>query len=191
MTDIQTILRAMGKRSTVFRGRYTKAGGKLYPMYHKAFSEFQGIGVLDVGCHIGFYSLFLSNYSPLVIGLDISTDHISEAEDIRRRAGVDNVKFMAASVLDLNAEFFRDNSIEGVFIHKSLGHFSKDEWQRMITAFIEGGVQRIVTNVNPKVLKKDSLITKRVSKHFGNFKWKRFSPLLICIDLTEGSIKCA
>jgi len=191
--NIQDIIRAIDigrpdnvgkKRSEVFRGRYIKSCDELYPMYDSAFSEFQGMGVLDVGCHMGFYSLFLSNYATSVIGLDINAALISEAEDILRRvAGADNVEFMAASVRDLNAEFFRDNAIEGVFIHKSLGHFSKDERLLMTAIFIEGGVRRIVTNVNPHA--EDSLITKQVREDFGNFKWKKFAPLLLCIDLVE------
>ena len=69
--------------------------------------------VLDAGCGTGEETLFLASLGPRrIIGIDTSDGSLEHAREAARRAGLDNVEFRHASVLD--PQVFADASFDYV-----------------------------------------------------------------------------
>lgn len=63
--------------------------------------DLSGKRVLDVGCGIGLYSLYMAESAKEVIGIDHQASRIAVGEETRRRLGFENVQFRVADIRDL------------------------------------------------------------------------------------------
>jgi len=68
--------------------------------------DLSGKRVLDVGCGIGLYSLYMADSAKEVVGIDHQTSRIAVAEKTRQMLGVQNVTFRVADIRDL--EFLKE-----------------------------------------------------------------------------------
>ncbi|MHC4319376.1 MAG: class I SAM-dependent methyltransferase, partial [Planctomycetota bacterium] len=91
----------------------------------------RGKTVLDMGCGSGRFTLALARAgADRVIGVDLGRQSLDEADRIATGAGIDNVQFIAADVLDLP---FDDEAFDFVFCNGVLHH----------TADMERGVRQL------------------------------------------------
>jgi tRNA (mo5U34)-methyltransferase len=69
---------------------------------HVLPASMEGWTALDVGCNAGFYSFELARRGARVVGIDIDTHYLRQAEWAARRLGLgDRVEFRQGQVLDL------------------------------------------------------------------------------------------
>ncbi len=91
---------------------------KEHDQINKVFKEFKGKVVLDVGCHIGYYSVLISSFADRVIGIDVSEQEIKRANYFRKIVGAGNTEFRSYSAFDLDDDFMQENKVNAVFFHK-------------------------------------------------------------------------
>ena len=87
--------------------------------------------VLEIGCGIGYYSAFLSNYAEKVVATDLEVEDVSThspglqpTRDYLQDLNIDNVEVLAASGDDLP---FPDSSFDMVFSSHVLEHIPDRE----------------------------------------------------------------
>lgn len=104
---------------------------------NKVLKKFDSKNVLDVGCHIGYYAIKISEFSNKVVGIDIDEEIIKKANKFKEISKAKNFHPILYSAFDLDDEFMETNGINAVFIHKTVGDFdSKDEFKWKKTDFI-------------------------------------------------------
>ena len=91
---------------------------KEHDQINKVFKKFKNMTVLDVGCHIGYYSVLISSFANKVIGIDVSEKEIKRANYFKKIVNSENIEFIFYSVFDLDDKFMEDNKIDAVFFHK-------------------------------------------------------------------------
>ncbi len=74
--------------------------------------------VLDVGCGTGWTSLFLARRGHEVVGVDICADAIDYANQSKRDARLDNVRFVVGDYEDM----VREGTFDGALFYDSLHH---------------------------------------------------------------------
>ena len=62
--------------------------------------DLAGKRVLDVGCGLGLYSLYMADSAAEVVGVDHQATRIATAEDTRRKLGYSNVRFVVDDIRD-------------------------------------------------------------------------------------------
>ncbi|ROR91088.1 methyltransferase [Nocardioides aurantiacus] len=85
--------------------RLTDQAGSLIDLLHSDTGYPPGVSVLEVGCGVGAQTVTLAEKSPgaAITCLDISTTSLDEARRRTTAAGLDDITFLQADVLDLPA----------------------------------------------------------------------------------------
>jgi len=91
---------------------------KEHNQINNVFKNFKNKTVLDVGCHIGYYSVLISSFADNVIGIDVSEKEIKRANYFKKIIDSKNIEFKFYSAFDLDEEFMEKNKINAVFFHK-------------------------------------------------------------------------
>lgn len=78
--------------------------------------------ILEVGCGTGQMSLFLSRFSRMIFGIDISKNSLSLAEKHRQKYGIDNVFFLRMNLFRI---LFKKNYFDYVISNGVLHHTEK------------------------------------------------------------------
>jgi SAM-dependent methyltransferase len=93
--------------------------------------------LLDLGCGTGWTSLFYARAGYEVVGADIAPDMIHHAEQMRREARLDNVRFVVSDYEEMPFT----NEFDGVVFHDALHHAVDEELavRRAFQALRPGG----------------------------------------------------
>ncbi len=94
------------------------SNSKEHNQINKVFKKFKGKVVLDVGCHLGYYSVLISSFADKVIGIDISEAEIGRANYFKKVVGSQNTEFKLYSAFYLDDKFMEENKIDAIFFHK-------------------------------------------------------------------------
>jgi SAM-dependent methyltransferase len=87
--------------------------------------------VLDVGCHVGYYSVLISSFAKQVIGIDINNKALTKADYFIKLFDSNNIIFKYFSVFDIDDKFMTQNNVNAVFIHKTVGDVdSNQSWSQ-------------------------------------------------------------
>jgi ubiquinone/menaquinone biosynthesis C-methylase UbiE len=117
----------------------------LEPLLHADTRFEPGSCVLEVGCGTGAQTVPLARNSPhaQILAVDISAASIAEARERIRQAGIQNVTFLEADLLDLQLE---SASIDDIFVCFVLEHLPepKKVLRRLMSLLRPGGSIRVV-----------------------------------------------
>ena len=110
--------------------RLMKKGYERIETKKAAFEILRGKVVLDLGCHIGVWSIFLSHVASRVIGVDRKGALITKANKLRDALGVSNVEFVQGDVWSLQ-DICEKYSSTCLFAKKVLGSVCKPPKDRI------------------------------------------------------------
>lgn len=173
--NMNSVIKSIGFYGDKFEGRYVKSATNV--AYQQVFQKFQGKYVLDIGCHVGFYSFYISNYAFSVMGIDWSRDLIKVANTAKKKLGVKNVEFVCASIFDLDSFFIESHNINAVFMHKTGGDFSSEQRRDLTRLIVKCRILTIVTNISENNASND-MLNDVVSDYYPGYKWKQTKNLL-------------
>ena len=101
--------------------------------------------VLDIGCNMGFFSLYSSRYAKKVVGFDINENLIEIANYAKERLGIDNVDFHHG---DFNSYQYAEkfDVIYAFAVYKWIGVSMNDLLDRIKPILNDGGYVLIESN---------------------------------------------
>lgn len=123
-TDIKNDIYAAMAAEKIPMPKLMKKGYERIETKKAAFERLRGKVVLDIGCHIGVWSIFLSHVASRVIGVDRKAALIPKAEKLRDALGVSNIEFVRGEVWSLQNICEKYNPT-GLFAKKVLGSVCK------------------------------------------------------------------
>ncbi len=125
---------------------------KDYYNINKVFEKFKNKTVLDIGCHLGFYSILISSFADFIFGMDKNRVSIKDANYFKKVTRAKNTKFIQKSAFDLDDNFMKDNKINAIFIHKTYGYWSIEDFEKVFS-LLEKYCDIIVCNKEERVIK--------------------------------------
>lgn len=174
LLNLGAVIKSLGSYAGAFVNRYRKSATKA--AYQQVFQKLQGKHVLDIGCHVGFYSFYMSNYASSVVGIDWDTRIIKVAKAAKKKLGVKNVKFVCMSIFDLDSFFIESHNINAIFMHKTGGTFSPEQARELTRFIVEHRILTIVVNISKNT--SNNILNDIVSDYYPGYKWERVNTLL-------------
>ena len=120
-SSLGKLRKKLGRFNLSLRYDRDTKNAKEHKQINKVFKKFGNKNVIDIGCHIGYYSTLISSFAESVVGIDIRDKSIKQANYFKEIMKVDNTEFKTKSAFDIDDNFMKNHNINAVFIHKSVG----------------------------------------------------------------------
>src|SRR4030043_127735 len=85
--------------------------------------------ILDLGCGIGTFSLFLSQKGFEAIGLDISKEAIIKCEENAKKLKINNIKFILGNS---SQNHFKENSFDAIICADIVEHLPEEILEKVL-----------------------------------------------------------
>lgn len=141
---------------------------ELADLYALSRDTLEGRNVLDLGCGTGYWTKIISEQARTIIGVDINSTTLAEAEKKKYRCPV---QFIRADAFDLP---FANNNFDGLLICYILSHIKRQDMD-----ILARSVKRVIQPGSPAFLCDNNLICELEpdliwdKEHINSYKKRR------------------
>ena len=153
----------------------------LHPLELKELRDVKGKTLLHLQCHFGIDTLSWARLGARVTGVDISDRSIERANELKRKAGFDNARFIRADLFNLPD--ILDEQFDIVFTSYGVTWWMSDinRWAGVVSRYVKKGGIFYMAEIHPVV---DMLDAKKIIHepyfHFADGPEKYFNESDYC-----------
>ncbi|MDD5671503.1 MAG: methyltransferase domain-containing protein, partial [Candidatus Omnitrophica bacterium] len=126
------------ENDTTIASAFTRRNADYYREYVEKTKFMNGGAVLDLGCGIGNWSLFLAECNERVIGIDRNAGCVNLARNMASDLGVKNLEFLCADLTNLTMQL-PNGQFDYVWLWSVLQYVERGAAMREISRLLKKG----------------------------------------------------